>query len=143
MNGTVAKIARTYVEAIINKDVDKILALTADDIVCNSPISKLTGKEAFRGFQDGFARMITNITVLAVHGDEEQAVVVYDAETYPVPHSIVAELIKIKDGQLASTDVIYDAALLADRYPGKRRDLVRQWRLLVAGRAQEHSQTNG
>ncbi|MEK1893568.1 MAG: nuclear transport factor 2 family protein [Rhizobium sp.] len=114
MNGAAVKIARSYIDAIINKDVDRILAISADDVVCNSPISKLTGKEAFSGFQDGFARMITNITVLAVHGDDGQAVVVYDAETYPVPHSIVAELIKVKDGKLASTEVIYDSAPFAE-----------------------------
>lgn len=114
MNGAAVKIARSYIDAILNKDVDQILAISADDVVCNSPISKLTGKEAFSGFQDGFARMITNITVLAVHGDDGQAVVVYDAETYPVPHSIVAELIKVKDGKLASTEVIYDSAPFAE-----------------------------
>lgn len=110
LNGTAAKIARTYIDAITNKDVDAIVAMSTDDVVCNSPISKLIGKDAFRGFQDGFARIITNITVLAVHGDDQRAVVVYDAETYPVPHAVVAELIKVKDGKLASTEVIYDSA---------------------------------
>lgn len=57
--------------------------------------------------------MLTNLTVLAVYGDDEQAVVVYLAETHPVPRSLVAELVKIKDGKLTSTDVIYDATPFA------------------------------
>ncbi|QKO12649.1 hypothetical protein HAT91_00985 [Dickeya solani] len=57
--------------------------------------------------------MITNLTVLAIYGDDEQAVVVYDVETHPVPHSVVAELIKVRDGKLASTEVIYDATSFA------------------------------
>jgi hypothetical protein len=57
--------------------------------------------------------MITNLAILAVYGDDEQAVVVYDVETHPVPHTVTAELIKVKDGKLASTDVIYDATPFA------------------------------
>lgn len=112
-NGKALEIARTYVEAIANRDVDLILSISAEDVVCTSPIGQTIGFDRFRAFHDGFARMITNLTILAVYGDDEQAVVVYDAETHPVPHSVVAELIKVKDGKLASTDVIYDATPFA------------------------------
>ena len=112
-NGRALEIARAYVEAIANRDVDKIASISAEDIVCTSPIGQTNGLERFRAFHDGFAQMITNLTVLAIYGDDEQAIVVYDVETYPVPHSSVAELIKIKDGKLSSTAVIYDATPFA------------------------------
>ena len=111
--GKALEIARNYVKAIANKDVDTILSISTDDVVCTSPIGQTTGTERFRAFQEGFARMITNLTVLAVHGDDKQAVVVYDAETHAVAHAVVAELIKVKDGKLAATDVIYDATPFA------------------------------
>ncbi|EJK79863.1 nuclear transport factor 2 family protein [Agrobacterium sp. SHOUNA12C] len=107
-NGAAAKIARTYIEAMANKDVDAIVKISAEDVVCISPIGTITGMQAFRGFQDGFARMLKKMDVLAVYGDDEQAAIVYQVETHPVPHSIVAELIKIKDGKIASSQVIYD-----------------------------------
>ncbi|WWL67681.1 nuclear transport factor 2 family protein [Burkholderia pseudomallei] len=112
-NGKALEIARTYVEAMANRDVDTILAISAEDVVCTSPIGQTTGLEHFRAFQDGFARMITNLTVLAIYGDDEQAVVVYDVETHPVPHAVVAERIHVKNGKLTSTDVIYDATPFA------------------------------
>jgi limonene-1,2-epoxide hydrolase len=112
-NGKALEIARTYVKAIANKDVNTILSISTDDVVCTSPIGQTTGTERFRAFHEGFARMITNLTVLAVHGDDKQAVVVYDVQTHAVPHAVVAELIKVKDGKLASTDVIYDATPFA------------------------------
>jgi hypothetical protein len=112
-SGQAAAIARIYVEAIANRDVDTILSISKENVVCTSPIGQMTGLERFRAFHDGFARMITKLTVLAIYGDDEQAVVVYDAETHPAPHSVVAELIKVKDGKLASTDVIYDATPFA------------------------------
>jgi len=107
------EIARTYVEAIALKDVETILSISADDVVCTSPMGRTIGLERFRAFHAGFARMITKLTVLAVHGDDKQAVVVYDAQTHPVPHAVTAELIKVEDGKLASTDVIYDATPFA------------------------------
>lgn len=106
-------IARTYVDAIANRDVNTILAISADDVVCSSPIGQTKGLEQFRAFQEGFARMIKNLTILAVYGDGERAVVVYDVETHPVPHAIVAELIYVRNGKLTSTDVIYDATPFA------------------------------
>jgi limonene-1,2-epoxide hydrolase len=111
--GKALEIARTYVRAIANKDVDTIVSISTDDVVCTSPIGQTTGIERFRAFHEGFARMITNLTVLAVHGDDKQAVAVYDVETHAVPHAVVAELIKVKDGKLVSTDVIYDATPFA------------------------------
>jgi ketosteroid isomerase-like protein len=107
------EVARAYVDAIANKDVDTILSISAEDVVCTSPIGQTMGLEPFRAFQDGFAKMITNLTVLAVYGDDKQAVVVYDVETHPVPHAVVAELINVKNGKLTSTNVIYDATPFA------------------------------
>ncbi|NPE55419.1 nuclear transport factor 2 family protein [Dickeya dadantii] len=113
MSNKALDIARTYVAAMAKKDVETIISISAEHVVCTSPIGQITGIERFQAFQEGFARMITNLTVLAVYGDDEQAVVVYDAETHPVPHSVVAELIKVRDGKLASTEVIYDATPFA------------------------------
>ncbi|MEI7254850.1 nuclear transport factor 2 family protein [Dickeya dadantii] len=113
MSNKALDIARTYVAAMAKKDVETIISISAGNVVCTSPIGQITGIERFQAFQEGFARMITNLTVLAVYGDDEQAVVVYDAETHPVPHSVVAELIKVRDGKLASTEVIYDATPFA------------------------------
>ncbi|MGZ2487854.1 ketosteroid isomerase-like protein [Rhizobium pisi] len=48
--GRAAAIARTYVEAIANKDIDTILEVSTEDVACASPIGKLTGAPAFRGF---------------------------------------------------------------------------------------------
>lgn len=107
------EIARAYVNAVAAKDVEKILSLSAADVVCTSPMGQTTGLDHFRRFHEGFARMSTSLTILAVYGDDEQAVVVYEVETYPVPHAVTAELIKVKAGKLASTDVVYDATLFA------------------------------
>ena len=106
-------IARAYVAAIASKDVEKIISISASNIACTSPLGQITGLERFRGFHDGFAKMIKKLTVLAVYGDDKQAVVVYDVETHPVARAVTVELIKVEDGKLASTEVIYDATPFA------------------------------
>ena len=109
-NGKALQIAMTYVEAIAGKNVDAIISVSADDVVCTSPIGRITGTQKFREFHGGFARMLKTVTILAIYGDDHQAVVVYNADTHPVANAIVAELLKMKDGKIASTDVIYDKA---------------------------------
>ena len=108
-SGKALQIAKTYVEAIARKDVDTIISVAADDVVCTSPIGRIIGTPKFREFQDGFARMIKKVMILAIYGDDQQAVVVYNVDTHPVANAIVAELLTVKNGKIASTDVIYDA----------------------------------
>ncbi|WP_245461772.1 nuclear transport factor 2 family protein [Rhizobium leguminosarum] len=112
--GRATAIACTYVEAIASKDIDTILEVSAEDVICTSPIGKVSGTQAFRRFHEGFARMIKSVNILAVYGDDNQAVVVYEAETHPVPHAVTVELITISGGKIASTDVIYDSAPFAE-----------------------------
>jgi ketosteroid isomerase-like protein len=112
-NGKALTIARTYFDAMANKDVDKMMSVSADDIVCRSPVGQTQGAAAFRGFQEGFARMIKKLTLVAAFGDDHDAVIVYDAETYPVASAIVAEHIIVTNDRIASTRVIYDATPFA------------------------------
>ncbi|KJD57383.1 hypothetical protein UZ38_10745 [Bacillus amyloliquefaciens] len=103
------KVAHTYFDAMANKDVEKIMSLASDEMICNSPAGKLEGTQSFRGFQEGFARMINKLTLVAAFGDDEQAVIIYEADTIPVKNSTVVEYITVKNGKIASTQVIYDA----------------------------------
>lgn len=112
--GKALKIAQAYFDAMAAKDVYKIVTLSADDIVCTSPVGRLHGAQAFCGFQQGFAKMIKKLTLVAALGDDDHAVIVYDSETYPVPHAIVAEHVTVKDGKISSTNVIYDGTPFAE-----------------------------
>jgi ketosteroid isomerase-like protein len=60
-------IAQTYVNAIAKKNVDAMIAVSADGVVCTPPLGRITGTQKFREFHDGFARMIKKVTVLAVY----------------------------------------------------------------------------
>ncbi|MFT2215649.1 nuclear transport factor 2 family protein [Rhizobium giardinii] len=91
------KIARTYFEGMATKGVESIMAVSDDHVICNSPTGQLRGSEAFRNFQEGFAKMIKKLTLVAAF-DHRQAVIVYDSETHPVSSGLVAEGARPVDG---------------------------------------------
>ena len=113
-NNVAQQIAQKYFAAMAGKDVERIMSITSDNVVCKSPIGQLEGAQAFRGFQEGFSRMIKKLTLLAAFGDDEHATIVYDASTHPVASAIVAELLSVKNGKITSTRVIYDATPFAE-----------------------------
>ncbi len=113
-NGAPLAIARAYFEAMASKDVEKLMSLVTEDIVCNSPVGRLAGAPAFRGFQEGFARMINKLTLVAAFGDDSQGVIIYDSDTLPVKSAIVAEYLIVRNGKIVSTRVIYDGTPFAE-----------------------------
>lgn len=118
-NTDALQIALSYFHAMANKDVDGIMALVDDRIACFNPVGDFAGSERFRSFEEGFARMIEKLTLLAAFGDEKQAVIVYACDTLPVKNSYVAEHLTVEAGKITSSRVIYDsvpyAAYMASR----------------------------
>ena len=106
-------IARAYFEAMASKNVEGILAVCDENMICDSPLGHLDGIQHFRGFHEGFARMIEKLTLKAVHGDDKQAVIVYVADTLPVKVAFVAEYFTIAKGKITSVRVIYDGVPFA------------------------------
>lgn len=113
-NGVARRIAQDYFDAMSNKDINRLMALADDDIACFSPLGDLVGIESFRGFSEGFAKMINKLTLIAAFGDDEQAVIVYESDTLPVKSAFVAEHIIAKNGKIVSTRVIYDGTPFAE-----------------------------
>ena len=104
---------REYFDGMANKDIDKIMSVASADVLCTSPIGQTVGAAAFRGFQEGFGRMIKKLTLVAAFGDGRHAVIVYESETHPVANAIVAEYLTIEGGKIATAMVIYDATPFA------------------------------
>ncbi|MBO9769700.1 MULTISPECIES: nuclear transport factor 2 family protein [Xanthomonas] len=104
------EIAQSYFNAIRDKDVATILAMSADDVVCTSPLGTVEGREAFEKFQTGFSRMLQRAELYSALAGDTHATVVYEADTVPVKGSFVSELLVIEEGLIKSTHVIYDYA---------------------------------
>lgn len=100
--------ALAYHQAWTHHDFELAMTYVADDIVCQAPAGRLDGAEAFRGFMGPFTQILKSSKLIAAFGDEETAVLMYDAETVPVPDAPGAECLTVRDGKIRHMRIIFD-----------------------------------
>jgi hypothetical protein len=100
--------ALAYHRAWTSHDFELAMTYVSEDIVCQAPAGTLTGAEAFRGFMGPFVQILTRSQVIGAFGDDEKAVVMYDADTLPVKDAPGAECVTVKDGKIAHMRIIFD-----------------------------------
>lgn len=108
--GTALQVALAYHRAWTGGDFERAMTYIADDIVCLAPAGRLDGTEAFRGFMGPFARLLTGSSLLAAFGDEQAAVVMYDADTVPVQDAPGAECVTVEERRITHMRIIFDRA---------------------------------
>ncbi len=101
-------VARRYFETWSGGDFDAAMTLVAPDITCHTPAGSLAGAEAFRAFMGPFAATVRSVSLVAVYGDEDQAVLVYDTKTPLVADAPGAEWHRVVDGRIAELRIIFD-----------------------------------
>jgi ketosteroid isomerase-like protein len=105
-----ARIAREYHHAWSSGDFEGALRYVADDIVCLASAGRLDGAAAFRSFMEPFSRITLGTQVLAVFGDDDTALIMYDTRTRPVPDAPGAECIRVADGRIVWMRIVFDRA---------------------------------
>lgn len=84
------------------------MTYVATDVVCQAPSGRLDGAQAFREFMRPFAQMLTSSRLVAAFGDDETALVMYDADTVPVKDAPGAECLTVADGKIRHMRIIFD-----------------------------------
>lgn len=102
------EISLAYYQAWTGKDFDRAITFIADDIVCDAPSGRLDGAEAFRGFMEPFAKIVTRAELIAAFGDDRTALLMYDTATVPVSHAPGAECHTVEDGKVTHVTIIFD-----------------------------------
>jgi len=113
MTGTTSPALRTalaYYQAWTTHDLEKAMSYIADDMVCDAPAGRMEGAEAYRSFIGPFMQIVTGSRLIAAFGDDETALVMYDAETMPVRSAPGAEYVTVKDGKITYSRFIFDRA---------------------------------
>jgi hypothetical protein len=100
--------ALAYHHAWTGGDFEHAMTHVADDIVCLSPAGRLDGADAFRGFMGPFVQILTGSEQLAFYGDDDTAVIVYNAATTPVAAAPTCELITVTNRRIAEMRIIFD-----------------------------------
>jgi ketosteroid isomerase-like protein len=105
---TALDIALAYYQAWTAKDLDLAMTYLADDLVCDAPAGRIAGKTAYRAFLEPFAGMLISTELLAAFGDEDQALLMYDTKTPPVPSAPGAECLTVVDGKITRSRFLFD-----------------------------------
>jgi len=100
--------ALAYHRAWTSGDLGTAWRLLADDIECLTPAGRLVGVEAVKGFMGPFAASLTTSELLAAHGDEHEALLMYDAGNAAVTSAPAAELCTVRDGLIVAIRIIFD-----------------------------------
>ena len=109
-NSPALKIALAYYQAWTNKDLDRAMSYISDDVVCDAPAGRIEGAGAYRAFLTPFVQMLRGTTLIAAFGDDENALIMYDAATVRVPSAPGAECATVKDGKITYSRFLFDRA---------------------------------
>ena len=100
--------ALAYYHAWTGKDLDRAMTYVAEDVVCENPIGRIEGLEAFRQFMTPFAEMLTGSDLIGAYGDADTAVLVYNPHTTLVADAPSAERFTVRDGRIVHDLLIFD-----------------------------------
>jgi SnoaL-like domain len=106
--GAALDTALAYHRAWTSHDFDQAMTYIAEDIVCQAPSGRLDGAAAFRGFMGPFVQILTGSSLIAAFGDDEKAVVMYDADTVPVKDAPGAECVTVRGGKIIHMRIVFD-----------------------------------
>ncbi len=89
-------------------DIDRAMALVADDIVCRAPGEDLTGKAAYRAYITGFAPMLTGLADIAGFADGDRVALFYYPQTAATTTAPAAECFTVRDGRIVESVLVFD-----------------------------------
>src|SRR5260370_23591183 len=102
--------ALAYYQACTSHELDKAMSYIADDIVCDAPVGRLEGADAYRGFMGPFVQILTGSKLIAAFGDDTTALIMYDTETVPVKSAPRAECVTVNAGKITYSRLVFDSA---------------------------------
>lgn len=109
MTSPALQVALAYHRAWTGGDLDVAMALVADDVVCDAPAGRIDGVRAYREFLTPFAqRFLIRTEMIAAFGDENTAMLMYDAETVPARSAPAAECLSVRDEKIVYNRFVFD-----------------------------------
>lgn len=102
--------ALAYYRAWTGRDLEQAMTYIAHDIICDAPAGRIEGTEAFHAFMGPFARILTDANLIAAFGNDDTALLMYDADTVPVKNAPGAECHTVRGGKITHIRIVFDRA---------------------------------
>lgn len=97
-----------YFRAWTGGDPHRAWQLLADDVVCHTPAGRISGRSAVAAFMGPFAGTLTHSELVHQHGDDHDAMLMYDTANAAVANARAAELHRVRDGRITEIRIIFD-----------------------------------
>lgn len=101
-------VAVAYIEAFGSRDMTTAARYVAEDIVFESPRTRIAGAEPYLEAVGRFAQAVTGVDIIAVFGDDERAMIMYDMKTGPFGTLRAADYFVIRDSKIESDMLVFD-----------------------------------
>jgi limonene-1,2-epoxide hydrolase len=108
MPSSTAEIARAFTQAWTRGDMETAADYLADDVTFDGPINHSRGKQEYIAGLSAFAQRASDLNILAVLGDDDQAMIMYELTTGPHRATYV-ERLTLHDGKIQTDRLIFDS----------------------------------
>jgi ketosteroid isomerase-like protein len=115
-----AQLAEEYFDAWTRKDFERARELLDDKLKFEGPLETFSDADSFLASLKQLSGIITGAEKRKVFGDGDDACVIYDLKTAPVPSSRTCEWYRTRNGKIASISVMFDARPFAPLFEGQR-----------------------
>lgn len=105
--------ANDFLSAWAASDVERFAALLHDDIIFESPMVALQGREQVAAAMADFSQAVDGIDVIASAADGDSVLVMYDMHTGPFGTIRAAERYRFEDDRIVSDQLVFDTAPMA------------------------------
>ncbi len=112
-----AAIARAFTEAWTSHDMVAAASYLADDVTFDGPINHSRGKQEYLAGLSAFAQHASGLKIIAVLGDAEQAMMMYEL-TGPLGPATYVERLTFRDGKIQTDRLVFDSYPMRQGQPG-------------------------
>ena len=106
---TPTTVARAFTEAWTSHDLASAANYVAVDVVFDGPLGHTDGKQEYMEGINRLAQIVTGMRVVAVYGDEAQALIMYELITDQYGVLTCAKLLSIREGQIHTDRLTFDS----------------------------------
>jgi hypothetical protein len=104
-----ALVAEEFLDAWTTKDFERARTLLKDDLRFEGPIDTFDDADSYLNSLRGLSQIVTGLEKLKVFVDGDDACIVDDLKTAPVPTARTAEWYRVNDGKTSWVTVVFDA----------------------------------
>ena len=116
------EVAERFFSAWTGGDFEGARGLLHDDLAFDGPFDTFHDADSYLQPLRGLSAVVTGADVRRVFSDGDEACVLYDLHTAPVPDAPVAEWFVVRDGRIASIRAYFDARPFAPMFAGGGSD---------------------